>query len=168
MNVSRLLSRRLAKAAQNANEGASPRASLRPELTILVQSSRVPTRIAYVTVFLALCMIFVPTAQLSWRWKFAFAALAALSWREAHAFAKTAPQAIRITPDDQIELRRRYDKGEFSEFEPITPRAPLFVSPLIVSFSTVQHGRFVLFSDQVIEHEWRALRVRLTHLRTLQ
>lgn len=147
---------------------ATRSASPRPELTVTIGSSRIPTRIAYGAIIFAVGMLFVPTAQLAWGWKLAIVALAALSWVEARKLTQNVPEAVRIAPDDQMELRRRYEGGHFYEFERVEPFAPLFVSPLAITFQTHQHTRVVLFADQVAPDDWRNLRVRLNHLRTLK
>jgi hypothetical protein len=94
-------------------------------------------------------------------------ALAAGSHIEAREWLQTSPAALRITANDGIELRRRYSGGHFSDFERVTPTLPMFVSPWIVSMGLVTGGRILVFAGQVGKEDWRALRVRLKHLRTL-
>jgi hypothetical protein len=141
--------------------------SLRPEITIPIHVSRIPCRIAWIATAFVACALLVPTAQISWWAKGLLVALAACSHIEARKWLQTSPAALRITANDGIELRRRYSGSHFSDFERVTPALPMFVSPWIVSMGLVTGGRILVFAGQVDDEDWRALRVRLKHLRTL-
>jgi hypothetical protein len=142
--------------------------SLRPALIVFVVPSRVPICVAWCALFFAFAMLLVPTAQLAW-WAKALIGVFAITGVlvEIRKFRINTPRALRVTPHDEIEVRRRYAKSETETFESVDPCTPLFVSPGMISFSTKRHGRIVLFADQVEIDDWRALRVRLNHLRTI-
>ncbi len=136
--------------------------ALRPNLTVVFVSSKTAPRVFGASVlFLALC---IPSAQIS---NGAIGLIvAALGFAGVFAWKTRGDDvvSIAIAPDDTINLRRRYEKAEYT----IVLRTPIFVSPALICFGTHAHSTVALFADQTDVETWRVLRVRLRHLRAIQ
>jgi hypothetical protein len=122
---------------------------------------------------IALCMVcaaFIPAAQIGWFWVgFSCCALAAYAWWSGQRARALPFTELILAPDDQLLLRC---PGEL-EATPATLIAPLFVSPWGIALRVVRTGAeprarpLVLTPDQIPAAQFRALRVRLRHIRNL-
>jgi hypothetical protein len=137
----------------------------RPQLTATFARSRVPAWGVRISLCFAFLALFVPTPQMSWVAKGVVLFLGAFSAWEFRHLARNDIESVRVMPDDAVQLRRRYEKSDFGDFQSVTLQVPLFVSPWVIAFQTQEMGKVVLFADQLDAREWRELRVRLNHLR---
>jgi hypothetical protein len=138
--------------------------SARPELTISFADTSLVHRGAQLALVMAIALLLVPTAQMTWLAKCAASLLILAAAWELRAFHRNRVRTIQIAPDDRVSLQWT-KRGTSVDFTPVTLKQPIFVSPWLIAFSTVEHGRVVLLAHQTTEKNWRALRVRLNWLR---
>jgi hypothetical protein len=159
-----MIFRKLAPAAHAELEAR--RAQPRAQLTLSFAPSQ-RQRQCEIALFIV-CAAFIPAAQIGWFWVgFSWCAVASYAWWRAGR-ARVRPFAeLILAPDDQLLLRCT---GEL-EATPATLIAPLFVSPWCIAMRVVHNGAkpraLLLTPDQIPAAQFRALRVRLRHLRGL-
>lgn len=130
-------------------------------LTTSISPSKVQRRIEIFALIAGAAVLSL--AQIS-IWITALGCLALAGYAALRAqTAKNPYLELRLLPDDRLELRRE------NALETATARIAgrLFVSPAVVAFwiAGEQSGAIVLTPDQMPAAQFRALRVRLKHLR---
>ncbi len=138
----------------------------RPLLTLRLRKSRWQRRLLFAA--FAFASVLIPAAQISLELSI-FLAVSLMLYGAWQARRQRNPVVeISIDPMDALSLRREAQ----NEPETAQPLLPIFVAPWLIAFDArTQSGdriRCAFFPDQMHADDFRALRIRLRHLRTIE